>query len=124
MSSSEELTIRVVARILELADNQGKLREIFDRKILKLGNKIFIVLYDKERVILKLNNQKWEGVTFEEEKMVVETLRPDISEKSKYIGFIEYDIKHNKHVFKTRNTIKETHKGAKCDEMGKGIGES
>ena len=98
---------------------EDKLREIFDRKILKLGGKIFIVLYDKERVILRLNNQKWEGVTFEEEKLVVESLRPDGSVKSKYIGFIEYDSKHNRHVFKTRNTIKETYKGAKCEEMGK-----
>lgn len=98
---------------------EDKLREIFDRKILKLGGKIFIVLYDKERVILRLNNQKWEGVTFEEEKAVVESLRPDVSAKSKYIGFIEYDNKHNRHVFKTRNTIKETYKGAKCEEMGK-----
>ena len=98
---------------------ETKLREIFDTKIIQIKGIIAIVLYDNaERKILVLKDQRWRDAS-PEEKRAVEPQIKIVDNFDKYLGYIEYDIKNNLYVFKTKNTQVKGHKGARCDEKGK-----
>ena len=98
---------------------ETKLREIFDKKIIKVRDIIAIVLYDNtERKILVLKNQRWKDATPEEKRQIEPLIIYDY-DFDKYVGYIEYDVKNNIYVFKTKNTQEKGHKGARCDEKGK-----
>jgi hypothetical protein len=98
---------------------ETKLREIFDTKIIQIKGIIAIVLYDNiERKILVLKDQRWRDAS-PEEKRVIEPQIKSVDNFDKYVGYIEYDVKNNVYVFKTKNTQEKGHKGARCDEKGK-----
>ena len=84
-----------------------------------MKNIIAIVLYDNtERKILVLKDQRWRDAT-PEEKRAIEPQIKVVDNFDKYVGYIDYDVKNNIYVFKTKNTQEKGHKGARCDEKGK-----
>lgn len=113
-----EKVILLTYLFLSKEDNyfENKLREIFDKQI-KKGDITYIILYDTEEKIL-VKDDRWRDAT-PEEKRIIKSQPTPVNNFGDYVGYIDYDIKNNIYVFKTKNMKEKTHKGARCDEKGK-----
>ena len=113
-----EKVILLTYLFISTEDNyfENKLREIFDKQI-KKGDITYIILYDTEEKIL-VKDDRWRDATPEEKRMIKSYPNPEYN-FGDYVGYIDYDVKNNIYVFKTKNMQERTHKGARCDEKGK-----